>query len=107
MTLENVWHYHSIDHPELSPKQLTGCGKRFVLFRFVYGFAPKIERSEKQKISPHHSQKSVFLLIKSHTFNKNIKKLKILICLYHLNDTRNSRVPGHVIRIVLYARWDW
>jgi hypothetical protein len=24
-------------------------------------------------------------------------------CLHHLNDTRNSRVPGHVIRIVLYA----
>jgi hypothetical protein len=28
-------------------------------------------------------------------------------CLYHLNGTRNSRVPGHVILIVLYARWDW
>jgi ankyrin repeat protein len=27
-------------------------------------------------------------------------------CLYHLNDTWNSRVPGHVILIVLYARWD-
>jgi hypothetical protein len=25
-------------------------------------------------------------------------------CLYHLNGTRNSRVSGHVIRIVFYAR---
>jgi hypothetical protein len=28
-------------------------------------------------------------------------------CLCHLNNIWNSRVPGYVIRIVLYARWDW
>ena len=32
-----------------------------------------------------------------------IKKLKKYKCLYHLNSTRNSRVSGHGIRIVLYA----
>jgi hypothetical protein len=52
--------------------------KRVEARQIIWGFAPKIKKLEKQKISPpkittHHSQKQAFLLIKSHTFNKIIK----------------------------------
>jgi hypothetical protein len=35
--------------------------------------------------------------------NPGGQTLYLRLCLYHLNGTRNSRVSGHGIRIVLYA----